>query len=126
MLSISPPQKAKLDSVTQGILVDALEGDASKVVYILGKKPELLEEVAAEKNPVKLIKRLMEISAKIGKVKVTAPKASASKVPMETMMKSGAPSQASNDAHLAALREEADKTGDRSKVIQFLRRMKEM
>jgi hypothetical protein len=114
---------AKLDAVTQGILVDSLEGDAAKVVYVLGRKPELLAEIAAEKNPIKLIKRLLEISTKIGKVKVQAPKVP-SRVPVESPVKTGAPSQAGNDAHLAALRDEADKTGDRSKVIAFLRAQK--
>ena len=100
-----------LSTVQQGLLIDGTDNPAV-VLYAIGKRPELLKELAAEENPVKFVKRLVKLESTmtITKRKPGAP-------PEEIPESSGKKSSSGNQ--LEKLREEAAKTGDFSKVVAY-------
>lgn len=89
------------------------------VVYALGKDPAKLKELALIKDPVKFAFAISKLESQVQVTKrkpLTVPESSS---PNGTARLSGSASD-----QLAKLEAEADKTGDRSKVVAFKRSQK--
>lgn len=90
--------------------------DTTALVYALGKHPEKLKELASIKDPAKFAFAAAKLETQM---KVTTRKP---KVSPEGKVAPGAGSlSGGSDQTLERLRAEADKTGDRTKVAQYLR-----
>ncbi|KKC25825.1 hypothetical protein [Sphingomonas sp. SRS2] len=98
----------------QLIIVGGCENSAA-MLYALGKSPTKLNEIAAVKDPLKFAVALgkLEKDLKVQRRKPPTP---------DTPARGSAPmSQGAVDKKLEQLEKEADKTGDRSKVIAYNR-----
>lgn len=100
----------------QGIALMAAANPA-QLVLGLGLNPAKAKELAAIKDPVKFTAALVRLEAQM---KVTTRKAPAP----ERAISGTAPKSGAVDAKLKQLEEEADRTGDRSKVVAYKRAMK--
>lgn len=101
----------------QGIALMAAASPA-QLVLGLGLNPDKAKELAAIKDPVKFTAALVRLEAQM---KVTT----RNKAPAPERTVSGtAPKSGAADARLRQLEEEADRTGDRSKVVAYKRAMK--
>lgn len=98
----------------QGLIIQGADNPAL-VVYALGKNPARAEELAAIKDPVKFVAAMSRLETKM---KIT--KRHAETKPEEILTGSGP--IISGDSTLDALRKEADKTGDYSKVVEYKRK----
>lgn len=100
--------------VQQGILIEAADNSAL-LAYVIGKRPAKAKELAAITNPIKFAVALAKLETQ---VKTTAKKTAP--VP-ETRVRASAPVSGAVDSKLAKLMEEADRTGDRTKVAAYHR-----
>lgn len=114
------------DAVVSVLTQDQISGivvaaeDAAKVIYALGKHPGKLEALKAITNPVKFIAAVAKLE---GTLKVT--KTSRKAPELDTPVRGSAPlSAAKADKHLERLETEADRTGDRTKVQQYMRQQR--
>lgn len=102
-------------SVTQqGIILSGAENPAL-LVYALGKNPKKAKELAAVTDPVKFAFLVAKLETQL---KVTPRK---SAPPPDRQVRSSVAGAAAVDSQLARLQAEADKTGNRTKVAQYLR-----
>lgn len=102
-------------SVTQrGIIVSGADNSAL-VVYALGKNPAKAKELASITDPVRFAFAIARLESQL---KVTPRKAAP---PPEKRIGGNAPASGVADSKLASLEAEADRTGDRSKVIAYNR-----
>ncbi len=90
-----------------------------RAVVALAQYPQLLDEVAAIKDPLAQILRMYDIAhgAKMKKKNVPAPE-------RESIQQGSAATGGSSDKELARLEKEADRTGDRTKLIEYRRKMR--
>lgn len=104
-----------LSETQQGIIVDGVD-DPALIVYALGKNPKKTEELAKITNPVRFAIALgkLEKDLKVGKRKPPEP---------EKKLESNS-AFVGNDKRLEALEAEARKTGNRTKVIAYKKKMK--
>jgi len=124
-LKVSDFQEAELETqnalsvVQQGIVVQGAKNPAL-VVYAIGKNPAKRKELAAITDPVKFAFAVANLEAQL---KVTPRKTK----PEPERVISGASRSlsATTDSHLARLEAEADKTGDRSKIVSYKRQLKQ-
>jgi len=103
----------------QGIVVQGAE-DAALVVYALGKNPKKLAELSKITDPVDFAFKIAKLEAQL---KVTSRKA-----PLPEKKISGKKSgglSGNEDVTLQRLRDKADKTGDRSEVVEYMRKMRD-
>lgn len=108
-----------LNVTQQGVLLHACE-NAAVVVAGLGGNAEELKKLAAITDPIKFTAAIVRLEAKM---KVTPRK---TVPPPERRASGGAPAAAStSEQTLARLEAEADRTGDRSKVIAYKRQLKQ-
>lgn len=104
--------KEILTITQQGIILTGAKNSAV-VMYALGKNPDKLKEFAAITDPVKFCFAIAQWEPEL---KVTPRKAPP---PPERKVRGGTTPPINNDAALKRLEAEADRTGDRSKVIQY-------
>jgi hypothetical protein len=107
-----------LDQVKQAIILNGAD-KPEQLMYALGKSPAKLKELAAVKDPVKFAFAVAKLEAQ---VKVTERKKPPA--PEKTVRGSGGTGIAV-DSTLERLQAEADRTGDRTKVAQYLRQKKQ-
>ena len=107
----------KLNQTQKAVILQAAD-DPATMVYALGKNEGKAEELASIKDPIKFTKALTLLEAKL---KVTQRKA---KTKPERVISGGTSSSASVDKTLERLREEAEKTGNYSKVAAYKRKLK--
>lgn len=110
--------KEGLSIAQQNVIISAAENPAN-IVYILYKRPELLKQMSAIEDPFKFAVELGKLETK-ARVKSSAKKGRPTtqpegKVSSQSVVKGGIKTQ------LARLEKEADKTGDRTKLIKFKR-----
>lgn len=98
----------------RGIIVSGADNSAL-VEYALGKNPAKLKELASITDPVKFAFAIARLETQL---KVTPKKAAP---PPEKRISGNAAAAGSVDTKLASLEAEADRTGDRSKVIAYNR-----
>ena len=109
----------QFSQMQQGILIDAAD-DSALIVYALGKYPAKLKELAAITNPVKFAFALAKLEMQLKATPRKTPP------PAENAQRGSAPITAgATSKELARLEAEADKTGDRSKVIAYRRQQKQ-
>jgi hypothetical protein len=104
-----------LSDVQRNIVIGISDSPA-QLMYVLGKNPQKCRELAAL-DPAKFIYEAAKLETKVKvqpRREVPAP---------EKTIKGGGPTT-SSDAHLAKLRAEADRTGDRTKVVAYMREQK--
>jgi len=104
---------AMFDETKQGILLTAAD-DPAQLIYALGKNPKKLQDLASIDDPIRFTAEAAKLEARM-KVTKRTPKAT----PERKVQ--GDASASSNESHLNKLREEAEKTGDYSKVIAYKR-----
>lgn len=108
---------AALTPMQRGHIVH-VSPESHRVLAVLGKNPALLEEVSAIKDHALFLRRIVEIELSLtGKTKKPAP---------ERTLSGGAGggsrgSVPGNDATLERLEAEADRTGDRTKLVRYRR-----
>lgn len=103
-----------LTQTQQGILLHGAE-KPELLVYHLGKNPQKAKELAAITDPIQFAFAAAKIDAQI---KMTARKPSTSP---ERKPSGSAPLSGAVDAKEAELEKEANRTGDRTKLIQYRR-----
>jgi hypothetical protein len=111
--------KSVLSPEQQTVLVLATENPA-KMMYALAKNPAKLAELASERDFFKLAAKAARLEGQLKMVKMK--KAPPPDVPERG---SGNVSRVSGDKALAALEKEAERTGDRTKVIAYKRKQRE-
>ena len=106
-----------LNHIQQAIIVKGADNPAA-VIYALGKHPQKLEALSKIHDPVKFAFAVSKLERDL---KVTTRR----KAPEpEQMAKGSAPLSANSDKHLERLEKEADRTGDRSKVVAYKRQLR--
>lgn len=105
-----------LSTTQQGILMSAKQ--SARLVYELGTHPDKALQLASIKDPVEFTFAVAELAQEIVTMK-TAPR----KAPPPERVTRGRVG-GSVDSALAKLREEADRTGDRTKVANYIRQQK--
>lgn len=103
-----------LNVTQQGIIISGAANSAV-VLYALGKNPEKAKELASITDPVKFAFAVAKLEEKM---KVTSRKAPPAP---ERKVNGSASVSGSVDSKLAALEAEADRTGDRSKIVAYKR-----
>jgi hypothetical protein len=101
-----------LDVTQQGIIVSGAENPAL-VTYALGKDSAKLAELRAITDPVKFAFAVAKLETQL---KVTPRKPASAP---ETVVKSNTRVSGATDSVLERLEEEADRTGDRSRVVAY-------
>lgn len=111
--------KASLDAMQQAVIIAAAD-DPAKVIYALGRHPDRLANIAAMDNPLKLAAAIARLEGQLKMVKRR-------KAPDPDTPERGSArvSHVSADKRLKQLEDEADRTGDRSKLVAYRRSLKE-
>jgi hypothetical protein len=107
-----------LNVTQQGIIVSGSENPAL-VTYAIGKDPAKLKELAAISDPVRFAFAVAKLETQL-KVNPRKPAAAPEVIVKSTTRLAGG----SHDQVLERLREEADKTGDLTKVIAYKAKLK--
>ena len=107
------------DVTQQGVMIAGAENPAL-LVYALGKHTAKAKELAAIKDPVKFAFAVAKLETQMK----TTPRARPAPPAPDTPIKSTAPSRSATNATLDRLRDEADRTGDRTKVAAYMRQLK--
>jgi hypothetical protein len=110
---------AEMNEVQQAIL-KAGASNPGAMVYALGKNHEKRRELASIKDPVKFA---VAVGALQTEIKVT--KRTSTKPAPESTVRSGSGSAPPTSATLQRLEAEAERTGDRTKVVAYRRQLKQ-
>lgn len=102
-----------LNQTQQGIIITGAD-DPAKLMYAIGKSPAKAKELAAIKDPVKYAFAVAKLETQL---KVTPRKAAPAP---ERQVRGSTGGGTGMDNQLDKLRAEADRTGDRSKVVKYL------
>lgn len=111
------------DSVSKNLSIDQQNvilkyaSNPALVVYALGKNKSKVDEFSSIKDPILFAMQIKEFEGKL-KIEKKRP----STAPERIIQSSGV--KLSNDMHLEALRKEAEKTGDYSKVYKYKKELK--
>lgn len=105
-----------LSAAQQNLIVGG-SNDSAKLIYAIGKSPKKLEELAAIKDPVKFIWTVAQLE---GQVKVESKTRKPSARP-EKHVRGNGTAKGIISSQLKRLTEEADRTGDYSKVVAYKR-----
>jgi hypothetical protein len=106
-----------LNVTQQGIVIQGAENPAL-VVYALGKNPKKAKELASITDPVKFAFAIAKLETQL---KVTNRKAAP---PPETVVKGTGRMSGAVDSTLERLREEAARTGNFTKVMQYKKQLR--
>jgi hypothetical protein len=102
-----------------GVIGIVDEGNAAKMIYALAKNPDQLAAVAAQSDPIRLVKDIAKLEGQLKMVKRRKP------IEPDTPERGSARiSRTTGDKKLAKLEEEAERTGDRTKLVQYKRDLK--
>lgn len=110
-----------MSQVQQAVIVKAASTPqaAAKIVYALGKHPDRLKALAAIEDPIKLAVAIAKLEGQITvNTRGRAPEP-------DSKVRGSASLARGEDKVLAKLEAEADRTGDRTKVVQHKRKMRE-
>lgn len=105
-----------LDLTQQSVIVAAADNPAL-VVCALGQNPKLAQDLSNEKDPIRFAFKVAKLEARLKTTKKTAP-------PPEKPIKGSGSAAGSTNTQLERLREEAAKTGDYTKVLEYKNRAK--
>jgi hypothetical protein len=106
-----------LSQVQQAIVLNGADAPAT-VIYALGKNPKKAKELASITDPVKFAFAVAKLETQL---KVTPRKS----IPLpEKTVRGSAPASAVVDTKLKRLEDEAERSGDRTKVIAYKRQQR--
>lgn len=108
---------ATLGDIQQRVIVKAASNPAM-VIYALGKHPAKLAELSKITDPIKLAVAVSKLEGKMSVKKRGGPPEP------ERIARGSAPVSAGTDKHLERLEKEADRTGDRTKLIAYRQKLK--
>ena len=108
-----------LSQIQQWIIIKAT-GRPAKMMLALGKSPKKLAELAAITDPVRFAVEIGKLESKMGS---TSPSGKAP-IPQPERILSGNAPRTGSDAKLEALRKEAERTGNYSKVLDYKRSLR--
>lgn len=108
---------ASLSDIQQAVIVKAASNSAL-VMYALGKHPAKLAEISKITDPIKLAVAVSKLEGKMSVKKRGGPPEP------ERIARGSAPVSAGTDKHLERLEKEADRTGDRTKLIAYRQKLK--
>jgi inosine/xanthosine triphosphate pyrophosphatase family protein len=106
-----------LNQTQQGIIVQGAD-DPALLVYALGKNPKKLQELSSISDPVDFAFKLAKLEAQLKVTNKKAPSPETRVKGAKTGVSSG-----SSDKVLERLRNEADKTGDYTKVLSYKKKL---
>lgn len=108
--------KDSFSTIQQGLLLDLAKSpeEAALLTAAIGSNPKKLKELAAIGNHVKFVSEVARIAAQVKTAPRTAP------IP-ERQVRGNASVPGAVDSQLKRLEEEADRTGDRTKVAAYRR-----
>ncbi len=109
--------KGMLNMTQQGVLLHAAD-NAALVVAALGQNPNLAKDLASETDPIRFACKVAKLEARLKTQKKTP------QVPPPEKPVNGSGSKSGADKTLEQLRAKADKTGDRTPVIEHLRKQR--
>lgn len=109
--------REQFTDIQQAIMLEA--DNSALLAYAIGKRPAKAKELASIKNPVKFAMALAKLETQVK----TTPKKSAPAP--ESRVRASAPVSGVVDSKLAKLMEEADRTGDRTKVAAYYREQRQ-
>ena len=109
--------REQFTDIQQAIMLEA--DNSALLAYAIGKRPAKAKELASIKNPVKFAMALAKLETQVK----TTPKKSAPAP--ESRVRARAPVSGVVDSKLAKLMEEADRTGDRTKVAAYDREQRQ-
>jgi hypothetical protein len=117
-------EQVVIDTLTEDQQRMILQGadDSALVVYAIGRDPKVAQRFASIKNPVDFAVSIGRLEAK--PEDVITMKRKAKTQPEKKVQGTGSKSGAM-DSTLERLEREADKTGDRTKVVQYKRKLKQ-
>ena len=107
-------------SPTQKGMVIHTSPESHRILAMLGKHPDLLAEVSKISDPALFVRRITELEMTFKGS--TKPKAAPERVRTPSAAAGG--SMPGSDAELERLEAEADRTGDRTKVAAYRRKLK--
>lgn len=101
----------------QQYIIASVTNEPGKLLYALGRNPGKLRELVGITNPAKFIAKvaLTEAAMRVGKKQAPAPE----KVRQGNAMPKG------SDKELAKLEKEAERTGDRTALIRYRKKLRE-
>lgn len=108
---------SSLSEVQQAVIVKAA-GNSAMVVYALGKHPGKLAELSKITDPIKLAVAVSKLEGKLTVAKRGGPPEP------ERIARGGAPIAGVKDKELERLEKEAERTGNRTKVIAYKRSLR--
>lgn len=108
---------AALNDVQQAVIVKAAENSAM-VIYALGKHPAKLAELSKITDPIKLAVAVSKLEGKMTVTKRAGPPEP------ERIARGGTPAAGGKDKELERLEKDADRTGDRTKLIAYRQKLK--
>jgi hypothetical protein len=100
-----------------GFLIHAFKDKAPALMVEIGKNPDLMDEIA-DMDPVEMIVRVAQLQTK--EARVARPKPD-----IDEPVMGKPPVRRGADKQLEKLESEADKTGDRTKLIAYKKRLRE-
>ena len=106
--------QAVLDITQQGVILHGSQNPAL-VVAALGQNPKLVQDLASEKDPIRFAFKIANLEARLKTTKKT------NTPPPEKPVRGSGPSSGAVDSQLEKLRAAAEKSGDNSKVNEYLR-----
>lgn len=106
-----------LSVVQQNIILAHAEAP-EKLVYALGKDEKRLKELSEVQDPLEFVKKMTQLEGKL-----TVANKSKSPPPPDRKITGGS-GPVSSDTTLRRLEEEADRTGDRTKVVAYKRQQR--
>ena len=109
--------KDKLTATQQGILIHAAE-NPELILYHLGKNPKKAQELSEITDPIQFAFAAAKLDSQM-KIQTRKPSTQPERKPSGSAQLSGVV-----DSKLEALEKEADRTGDRSKVIAYKKSLK--
>lgn len=108
--------KETLSVDKQGIILQGAK-DAARLICAIGGNPKKLEELASIKDPVKFIFAVAEVETQLKTTKRAATQP-------EKVVTGTAPISGGTDKVLEKLEAKAEKSGDRSEIIAYKRKLK--
>lgn len=106
-----------MNQIQQAVIIKAAQ-DPAKVIYALGRHPERLKVLAAMQDPIKLAVAIAKLE---GQITVNNRRA----IEPEAKVRGSAPLSRGEDKVLAKLEAEFEKTGDRTAIMQYKRKLRE-
>lgn len=108
---------ASLNQTQLAIIVNGADNSAL-LIYALGKAPAKVKELASIKDPVKFAFAVAKLETQVKATPRKAPPAAE-----QSVRGSGSASSTSSNSELTRLEAEAERTGDRSKVVAYKKRL---